>query len=179
MKNKFLLAVLIVVATFGWNQVATKKPDWFLKLVAAIPIFNTSVHINFNTQKIWTEQTLQNEFDNLFFVCAREPSNLGDRVCWTYISEFNGIPATNIAFFFDNNKYGYLRVSSDAENHRHIKDYLDETYEYLWNSKGSKDMFGQELGMWNSSTGFINSYLKKPLKSSDTLITWVSRSKTK
>ncbi|MCP4187515.1 MAG: hypothetical protein GY763_07925, partial [Gammaproteobacteria bacterium] len=131
MKNIFLLVLLVGVGYFGWNEVSKSKPDWFLKFVANTPIFDTAVSINFNAHKNWTEQSLQSEFENLFLVCANEQSKLGDRVCWTYISKFNDMPANAIAFFFKKNKHGYLRVSSNIENHNRIKDYLDNTYKYL------------------------------------------------
>lgn len=175
MKQLILAAIIIAAFSYCWKFLTTQKPDWFLESIVKIPLVNSSVFLDFDKQSQWTETTVQESFDHLFFKCADESSNLGDRVCFARISSFNGVPATLIAFFFKNGRYHYLRVSSASENHAALRAGLDKKYSYLGESRSSTQKFGQPLGMWSASTGIISMFVDEPADKSETLVTWVRR----
>lgn len=170
MKKIILLAILISTAVFYLNK---ERPDWFLIALTHIPIFNTEVNIDFNHDKDGlSEENIHAKFDHLFLVCANEPSDLGDRVCWTYISRSNGIDAEIIAFFFDQEKYRNLRVSFPDDEHSDLLSYLNTNFKVKTVSKGSKEKFGQDLGVWFCETGTLSAYKENPKQGSLNLLLW-------
>lgn len=170
MKKIILLAILISTTVFYLNK---ERPDWFLILLTHIPIVNTEINIDFNDEiEGLTEENIHSKFDDLFLVCANEPSDLGDRVCWTYISKFNGMDAEIIAFFFDQEKYRNLRVSFPNDEHSDLLSYLNTNFKLKAVSKGSKKKFGQDLGVWFSKTGTLSAYKEKPKQGTLNLLLW-------
>lgn len=172
MRTIIFLTLLIGVSYFGFQQMKDAREHWFLRVMTKAPFVDTSVNVDFDTQYNWTESSLQKEFEDLLFICAKENSNLGDRVCWVPISSFNGIPASDIAFFFNGNEYNFLRVTTEVKHHNRLKNLLDDEYFFYGPSKGSREMFGQELGIWFSKSGILSTYLESPVSEKETLLTW-------
>lgn len=123
----------------------------------------------------FTEKGLRRTLAHLYL--SRDPQNtkMVDRVCWTCISEFNGILAEMIAFFFKQGRYNYLRVSFDLGVHYQVKYYLDQNYKYMGVSRGSRQKFGRDLGMWKSRNGILSSMLEPPTTKDQTLLSWLRR----
>lgn len=175
--KKILLLILVLVA--GW-QLTEKKPEWFLKMLTKIPMINTDVVVDFEQiPEGISEQQLIKEYDHLLLYCAYEPSNLGDRVCSTHISEFNEIEAKVVAFFFDDDRFRYLRVSFPVEEHQKLISWLDSNYKQSARTPGSKEMFGQPLKAWRSSRGILAAFADTPTSRQETLLTWVSFDKAR
>ena len=173
MKNLLLLALLFLLLGILGNDLNKERPEWFLSAITRIPFFNTEVDISFNqNQDGLSEENIHSRFHNLFLVCANEPSDLGDRVCWTHISKFNGIKAEMIAFFFIKDKYRHLRVSFPNEEHGNLLSYLNANFKLKTTSKGSKEKFGQDLGIWFSKTGTLSAYRERPLPGNLNLLLW-------
>jgi len=175
MKNLFLLFVILGGAFYYWDRHAEYRPEWLLKLVADSGILNTSVSMDLDRDTDFSEQSLRRHFGHLYLSCDPQITKMGDRVCWTYISEFNGIPAEMIAFFFKNGHYNYLRVSFDLDYHHQVKSYLDQNHDFIGISAGSRDRFGQDLGMWKSRKGILSALLEAPTAKPETLLTWLRR----
>ncbi len=112
---------------FAWDRATPNKPEWFMRLVAAVGLFDTAVHLDLDRDTDLTEASLKIRLDHLYLSCDPQVTKLGDRACWTHISEFNGIPARMIAFFFRNGRYNYLRVSFDRACHDRVRSLLDRS----------------------------------------------------
>ncbi|MDG9670222.1 hypothetical protein ONV78_20965 [Hahella sp. CR1] len=172
MRNLVLILILTGVAHFAWNKVTEEKPDWFLDFVADSILFDSTVNINLSADPGWTENLLVQQFDHLYLVCQKESSDLGDRVCWTRISSLNGVPAKDIAFFFRDDRYRFLRVTFDVEKHRDLKSYLDDNFRYVGISPGSKEKVGQELGVWKTLKSTLATYVEAPRGEDEVMLTW-------
>lgn len=174
MKSILIVCVLIAV---GW-QLTEKKPGWFLSALTHLPFINTAVELDLkNVSENISEQAMVDEFDHLFFRCAGEPSRLGDRVCYVHISEFNGIKASDAAFFFDNDRFRYLRISFPVEEHKKLIAYLNNSFKKTARTAGSKEMFGQPLRAWKANKGILATFESEPIGRDETLLTWISFSK--
>ena len=112
MKNLFLLIVILGAAFYYWDRHAEYRPEWLLKLVADSGILNTSVSMDLDRDTDFSEQSLRRHFGHLYLSCDPQITKMGDRVCWTYISEFNGIPAEMIS------SVGYGETRPRTEAHR-------------------------------------------------------------
>ncbi len=176
MKKTVLAALLIVLI---W-QLVDKKPTWFLRSLTIFPIINTSVIIDFdNIPEGISEQQLVENYSHLLLSCNSEPSNLGDRVCFAYISDFNGIDAKIISFFFEDNQFRYLRISFPEEKHDALLAYLNKGFKLSGNTRGSKEMFGKPLTVWKSKKGLLAALSKALKQHEETLLTWLSFNKVK
>lgn len=170
MRKILLLIVLVSTATFLLNK---ERPEWFLIGLTWMPIINTELNIDFSEdQSELSEANIHSRFGNLFLVCGNERSNLGDRVCWTYISRFNGLDAKIVAFFFDKEEYRHLRVSFPDAEHNNLLSYLNARFKLKVVSRGSEEMFGQELGVWFCKTGTLSAYKEKPKQGNKNLLLW-------
>jgi hypothetical protein len=173
---KKFLAFLIVLgagAYAGWDYATKNKPEWFLKAITRVPIIDTTVNVSFHNKINWSERSLELDyFPHLHLVCGNEPSDLGDRVCWTYISKFNDLPAEQVAFFFREDQLAVIRVGYAPHFHHHVKDYLDTNFRYLGVSPGSKDKFGQELGIWYSPSGRLSAYVEEAMVGNESVLLW-------
>lgn len=172
MRVSLLLILLGIGLYLGWTELTKSREHWFLKALTDIPLFNTSVDLDLNQSIDWDEKGLQTAYPHLYFICDQEPSELGERVCWVPISTFNKMPVNDIAFFFDAGRYSGFRISAKAEHHNRIRSHIAAKHYYYGPSEGSKEKFGQEIGIWFSESGRISTYLKPPLDGSDTLLMW-------
>lgn len=173
MKKLVIMLLLLGAGFVAWDRATPNKPEWFMRLVAGIGLFDTAVYLDLDRDTDFTEESLKARLDHLYLSCDPQVTKLGDRVCWTHISEFNGIPARMIAFFFKKGRYNYLRVSFDREHHPRVKSLLDQGYTYLGTSTGSRKIAGQDLGMWESRGGILSTLVAAPINSDETLLTWL------
>ena len=173
MARLIVLVIILAGGFYYWENHAEYRPEWIMKLAAQSGILNTSVDIDLDRDTDFTEQSLRRNLSHLYLSCDPQNTKMGDRVCWTYISEFNGIPAQMIAFFFKQGRYNYLRVSFDLGVHHEVKYFLDQNFEFMGVSAGSRKKFGQDLGMWKSRKGILSSMLEPPLTKPETLLTWL------
>ena len=175
MRNLIVLVLILAGAFYYWERHAEYRPEWVLKLAAQSGILNTAVNLDLDRDTDFTEESLRRTLSHLYLSCDPQNTKMGDRVCWTHISEFNGIPAGMIAFFFKNGRYNYLRVSFDLARHHQVKYYLDQNFDYMGVSAGSRERFRQDLGLWKSRKGILSALLEPPTTTRETLLTWLRR----
>jgi hypothetical protein len=126
---KKLLVLLLLFAGFEF-YLTQSRPEWYLKLLTHVPGVDTSMRINFKTMNTsMGEAALLQRFDDHYMVCDDEYSSLGDRVCWAYISSFNGIDAEMAAFFFDKGVISRLRVTFPDEVYPQLLSYLNDDFQ--------------------------------------------------
>ena len=114
MKHTVFIVLLVVIGYFAWdNTDRNQRPDILLKAFAKLNPFGGAITIDFYEDQQLTEQNIESHFKNLHFGCGYESSKLGDKVCWSYISSFNGLPADSIAIFFENDQYSHIRKQSE------------------------------------------------------------------
>lgn len=171
--KKIVLILLLAICYQMWVNIGPEdRPDSLLRLVRTLNIFGSSVEINFHQPPHFTETNLASVFPNLYFGCDNEASDLGDRVCWGYISSFNGVPAKNVAFFFKNGVYQSLRIELPNSSHPQLKSYLDNQHTYFGISKASKQEVGQQLGIWLVKEGYLVTTVDRPLYNESALLLW-------
>lgn len=169
-----LVLVLIAVGAL-WFYVESEQPDWFLKLRTSIPFIDTTVSLDFGSSGLdqMSEEDVVDRFDHLELVCAREPGNLGERVCWTYISQFNGLPAQMVAFFFDKGRLGYIRVQYPLTQHEALLASLNEAYSMRLPDVSARGADRPILLLYPTASGFLAT--QKELRPGDkVLLTWQS-----
>jgi hypothetical protein len=174
---KKLILLLIAVGAF-WFYVDSERPDWFLKLRTSIPFIDTRVSVDFGSSGLneMTEEDVLERFDHLYLACAREPSNLGERVCWTYISQFNDLPAHMVAFFFDKDRLGLIRVEYSLTQHEALVASLNDAYSMRLPDVGARDSGRPSLLLYPTPSGFLAT--QQELQPGDkVLLTWQSADK--
>jgi hypothetical protein len=165
--------VFLVSCYFAWDNIGPdQRPDSLLRLVEKLNIFGTSLVVDLDQNLNLSEDNIESQFEDLYFGCSDEWSSLGDRVCWAYISNFNGIPANIVSFFFEKNSYKFLRVGIDKKNHKQLKLFIDDNFTYMGISPNSRTDVGQNLGVWTSKSGRITTTLDKPAMDKPSIILW-------
>ena len=179
---KAIILILIIISTIWYNTsyLNENKPIWYVQLLSYIPAINTDASINFDEDMSnLSEQNIINLFDNLLISCKSEPSNLGERACFTYISKFNSIPANSIAFFFERGKYRGLRVSFPPDEHNSLLDYLKRISTSHRTVPESEKQHGQQLVMWFTKTGVLAALETRSRSGAESIMTWQSFKKLK
>jgi hypothetical protein len=171
---KKLILLLIAVGAF-WFYVDSERPDWFLKLRTSISFIDTTVSVDFGSSGLdeMSEEDVLDRFDHLYLMCAREPSNLGERVCWAYISRFNDLPAHMVAFFFDKGRLGLMRIEYPLTQHEALAAYLSDEYPMRLPDVSARDSGRPSLLLYPTASGFLAT--QQELKPGDkVLLTWQS-----
>lgn len=170
--------LLVFIALLGglWFILSDQKPEWFLKAITKVPFIDTSLNVDFLSPNVGlTEELLSRRYDHLLFVCDKEASKLGDRVCWVYLSTFNQIAADMAAFFFKEGTLSHLRVTFPGEAHPKLLSYLNDNYRKRGVSNGSREMFGQDLGLWLAKTGTLAAYREAPKPGNMNMLLWTNK----
>ena len=173
--KKVILITLLISCYFAWNNISPdQRTDSLLKLVAKINPFNVPIVVDLDKKPNLIESNIESEFKGAYFACANEIDALilGDRVCWAYITSFNGIPADIVAFFFKNGDYKFLRVGIDKKNHDQLKLFIDNKFTYMGVNPNSRSVIGQDLGVWLSKSGRITTTIEKPLMDEPSVLLW-------
>jgi hypothetical protein len=171
----YMMRILILLALIGGLMfyLEEARPEWYLKALTHVPLIDTSLQVQFDDMDVdLNEASLLARYDNLRLVCENEASKLGDRVCWTYISSFNCMPAEQVAFFFGEGGYRHLRVTFPDEVHPQLLAYLNDNFPTRRTSSGSAKRFDQALGIWITEQGALSAYLKPPVSGNLNMLLW-------
>lgn len=121
-------------------------------------------------------QKIKQTYDYLHYACASETSTLGDSVCWAPISQFNGIDALVIAFFFRKGELSAVRASFPAKRHTELISSLHKLY-------GQERTFGHPTDKeWITTVGWMRlngvvSTIDHAEALQETIVLWVSKTK--
>jgi hypothetical protein len=171
--KKIVLLFLVIVCFFLWSNLdVNQRPDALLRLIPSLNPFGPSIILNLNDRLMITEDNVEETFGQLYFGCGDEGSSLGDRVCWAYIDNFNGISAEMVAFFFVDGKFTNFRVSANRESHSPLLAYIKSNFNYVGVSPRSRIEVGQDLGVWMSNNGRVTSTLDQPLEGDNAMLVW-------
>jgi hypothetical protein len=120
-----------------------------------------------------TQSEIRQTYHQLHHTCTPETNPLGDYVCWATISEFNGIDARVIAFFFRNDKLSSVRISFSAEEHPKVLSLMQKRFGPERRFGQRTDAFGNNIVGWARPSGFVttNDHLSGD---EDALLLWVS-----
>lgn len=102
-----------------------------------------------------TQSEITRTYHHLRHTCTSETNPLGDHVCWATVSEFNGIDARVIAFFFREGKLSAVRVSFAAENHPAMFSLMEKKYGPSRKFGKETDAFGNNIVGWARPSGFV------------------------
>lgn len=102
-----------------------------------------------------TQSEIVQTYHWLHHTCVPESGPLGDRVCWATVSEFNGIDARLISFFFRNDRLSALRVSFAAEQHPEMFSLMERRFGAARPFGGRTDAFGNNIVGWMRRSGFV------------------------
>lgn len=120
-----------------------------------------------------TQSEITRTYHHLDHTCTPETNTLGDHVCWAAISEFNGIDARVIAFFFREGKLSAVRVSFAAENHPAMFALMEKKYGPSRTFGGGTDAFGNNIVGWARPAGFVTTN-DRLSDDEEALLLWVS-----
>lgn len=123
-----------------------------------------------------TQSEITQTYHHLHHTCTPETNPLGDHVCWATVSEFNGIDARVIAFFFREGKLSAVRVSFAAENHPAMFSLMEKKYGPSRTFGGGTDAFGNNIVGWVRPSGFVTAN-DRLSGDEDALLLWVSTGK--
>lgn len=102
-----------------------------------------------------TELEITQTYHYLRHTCVPEPGILGDRVCWSTVSEFNGIDARLLSFFFRNDRLSAVRVSFAAEHHGEMFALMEKRFGAARSFGAGTDAFGNNIVGWIRRTGVV------------------------
>lgn len=120
-----------------------------------------------------TQSEITRTYHQLRHTCTPETNPLGDHVCWATISEFNGIDAQGIAFFFREGKLSAVRVSFAAENHPAMFSLMEKKYGPSRTFGAGTDAFGNNIVGWARPSGIITAN-DRLSGDEEALLLWVS-----
>jgi len=119
---KAVIAVVLVGA-LGF-VVLERDSDMAAQIKTALPFFETGVTIGFDSPLTGLfESEIVEKYKALSLACVNEPSDMSDRICWEYISSFNGIPATMVRFHFINNQLDFIHINYEQSAHVSVLNY--------------------------------------------------------
>lgn len=119
-----------------------------------------------------TQSEIRQTYHYLHHTCPSETSPLGDHVCWATVSEFNGIDARVIAFFFRGDRLSAVRVSFAAEHQPAMFSLMENRYGPARKFGGHTDAFGNSIVGWVRPTGFVTTN-DRLSGDEDALLLWV------
>ncbi|OGU23297.1 MAG: hypothetical protein A2580_16915 [Hydrogenophilales bacterium RIFOXYD1_FULL_62_11] len=99
--------------------------------------------------------SIKQTYHHLRYTCAPEHGILGDFVCWATVSDFNGIDARLIAFFFRNDKLSSVRVSFSAEDHPKMLSLMQKRFGPERRFGQRTDAFGNNIVGWIRPSGIV------------------------
>ncbi|WP_310446668.1 hypothetical protein [Thiobacillus sp.] len=102
-----------------------------------------------------SQLSIKQAYHYLHHTCAAEHGILGDAVCWATISEFNGIDARLIAFFFRNDRLSAVRVAFPAESHPKVLALMQKRFGPERRFGQRTDAFGNKIVGWMRPSGAI------------------------
>lgn len=102
-----------------------------------------------------SQLSIRQTYHYLHYTCAAEHGVLGDAVCWATISEFNGIDARLIAFFFRNDHLSAVRVAFPAESHPKVLSLMQKRFGPERRFGQRTDAFGNKIVGWIRPAGII------------------------
>lgn len=120
-----------------------------------------------------TQSKITRTYHHLHHTCTSEINPLRGYVCWATVSEFNGIDARVIAFFFREGKLSAVRVSFAAENHPAMFSLMEKRYGPSRKFGGGTDAFGNNIVGWVRPSGFVTAN-DRLSGDEDALLLWVS-----
>lgn len=102
-----------------------------------------------------SQLSIKQTYHHLHYTCAAEHGILGDSVCWATISEFNGIDARLVAFFFRNGSLSAVRVSFLTEDHPKVLALMQKRFGPERRFGQRTDAFGNKIVGWIRPSGII------------------------
>lgn len=102
-----------------------------------------------------SQLSIKQTYHYLHHTCVAEHGILGDSVCWATISEFNGIDARLIAFFFRNDRLSAVRVAFPAESHPKVLSLMQKRFGPERRFGQRTDAFGNKIVGWIRPSGVI------------------------
>lgn len=102
-----------------------------------------------------SQLSIQQTYHHLHYTCAAEHGILGDSVCWATISEFNGIDARIVAFFFRSGSLSAVRVSFLTEDHPKVLALMQKRFGPERRFGQRTDAFGNKIVGWMRPSGVI------------------------
>jgi hypothetical protein len=102
-----------------------------------------------------SQLSIKQAYHYLHHTCAAEHGILGDSVCWATISEFNGIDARLIAFFFRNDRLSAVRVAFPVESHPKVLALMQKRFGPERRFGLRTDAYGNKIVGWMRPSGVI------------------------
>lgn len=123
-----------------------------------------------------TQSEITQTYHHLHYTCTPETNPLGDHVCWATVSEFDGIDAQLITFFFRDDRLSAVRVSLAANHHPEMFALMGKRYGPARPFGRHTDAFGNNIVGWMRPSGFVatNDRLSGD---EDALLLWLSAGK--
>ena len=121
-----------------------------------------------------TEDSIYKSFSRLKITCENTKSVLGKRACWADISEFNGVNASSITFFFKDKYLDFIRVGFPPKEHDAMLKYIRATFTHEQLSPTSQKKVGRPVKIWRSKTGIISASTEASLDHPETIMNWSS-----
>jgi hypothetical protein len=172
--KKFLIFIVLVGA--GLSLTASQKGTSVTNLLAGmLPFLRPEVTIDFADNELAGigEQEILEDYANLELQCTREPSGLGERVCFQDIKAINNIPANTIAFFFENDALTSIAAILPSSSQPKIAEYLNKEY-VVFRKKNTGTVNPEGMETWLTSSGIIAAHPGDKPPQRDARMIWKS-----
>lgn len=121
-----------------------------------------------------SETEVLHRFGTLDLKCGTEETNtMGERYCYAYIDQVNGLDANMIAFFFEKDKLTQMKVDLKKNAHENALRYCLQEYGSV--SKVKKPKIGEQLVAWVFKDGML--VTSKEKSEGQNMLLWLSSHK--
>lgn len=172
--RSLLVLTLFAILGFSAQEIWQRKPYLLLDTIRSFDNPASHIRVDFNKDiSDFDEKGLTESYSPIPFECMDEKSDLGPRVCFSYLHSFNGIRAENIAFFFNNSGKPYLmRLEFNPEYHDAVTDWLNKQYTYQSGVPYSFPALGQTVGFWKTNAGIVGHLSEKFVSGESSILIW-------
>ncbi|NOY73039.1 MAG: hypothetical protein GXP14_11840 [Gammaproteobacteria bacterium] len=170
------IILIIIFIGGGLSITASQKETNVTNLLAEIlPFLKPGITIDFanNELTISGEKEILEDYAELDLQCAREPSALGERVCYQEIKSINGIPANTVAFFFIDDTLTSIAAVLPSSSQLKIVEHLNQEY-VLFNKEYSGGSDKKSMAVWVTVSGIISAHPGTDPPPKDARMIWTS-----
>ena len=165
----FLLVVGAIVYFFMTDYGARLTDKYWAKFVQRPAILLELDSVAADTHRSWFERT----YAPGDFICERKRLKLGDIDCHGEISEFNGVIARRIQFYFKDDFLYNIQLTLKGRDHALLIDYLERKYGQPRMIEGRRDVYGSPIVVWDIRSGIVSTS-REAKKDTESTMQWYS-----
>ena len=169
-----VIFLLFLVTAFVFAQSPGQKYSVINRVIAAVNVWH-SVELDFDELSSGlSEVEVLALYPDLGLNCMNDPSDMGDRSCFTNVRRVNGFDAWFIEFFFDGDKLNQVKVDFIPAGHKEILNVMEAEHGEPHDMK--PDQNGNTVIGWILKSGVLATN-QTTYSDNTTQVLWLSKQK--